>query len=162
MGAVVAGDEVEVLDRRGIEGCHEGRPSGVGNGSWGETFFKVGIIGRFFLEVSLSQIPVEVWNAVDDGGITAQGYAAFQAIMEDGGDQGALLGNAGLLFDDGGKDNDLAIRHAQFRCPTGKILSIDPPEFSHHGLDDVARGNPFGQEIGVRKEISLNAFFLNA
>ena len=70
MRSVIARDEIEVFDRCGVQGCLDGCPSGIGDGSGGKPLHQIGIIGSPFFKVSLPEIAVEVCNTVDNGRIT--------------------------------------------------------------------------------------------
>jgi len=99
MGPIIAGDKVQVVDRRRVQGCDKRCSAGIGYRAWGETSDEIGIIGRPLFHIPLSEIAVEVLDVVDNGGITAKRYPALQTIVKNGRDERAFFWKSRLLLD---------------------------------------------------------------
>ena len=100
--AVAGGDEVIFVAFGRVEGGADGVGAGHGDGGWGQSAAGVGVVGGVGFEVRADEVAVELFpEAVDDGGIGLQAHSAPQAVDEDSGDAGALVGQAGFFFHNG-------------------------------------------------------------
>ncbi len=113
MGAVAVQSIEEVVGLLGIDGRYDARQAGIGDGSGRQTLILIGVIGavhrqivggqrRLMLPQSVFHRGVDLEQLMDMGG---------QAIVNDRGDQGALLVGAGLLLDQRGHRHHLGYVH---------------------------------------------------
>ena len=95
-----------------VERGLDGGAAGVGDGRRRQAVDDVGVVAASPSELRSARRPRPSrpsprGDAVDDRRVDLEPHAVAQAVDEDGGDQRALLGDAGLLLDDGGEGQRL-------------------------------------------------------
>ena len=119
---------------------------------------EVGVVRRGELEVleeQPSRVQAFALERVGDGRVAVELHADLQAVVEDGRDEGPLVGEGGLLFDERGERHRVPDAQAQFGGPPAAGVVEDHMETGDHGRDDVRLRGPAGQVVGVREEVSL-------
>ncbi len=107
--AVISRDEKEIAVLFGFDDRSQRCGSWIGDGPGRKSLVAVGVVGVFGIqEMRPCQVSIEIFDAIDDGGIRGEGNALFEAVVENRGDTGSLLGCGGLLCDDRGENHDVA------------------------------------------------------
>ncbi len=90
-------------------------------------------------------------GGVDDGGIGLEGHAGAEAVFEDAGDEGALVGLGDFFFDEGGEGNGTPEGGTGREVEEGGLLA----ETTNHDAEDGGRGAVLGEAVGVWEEEAL-------
>jgi len=82
MGAVIAGDKIQVSNVSGIEGGIETTQTGIGYGSGGKAPVPVGVVWSSRKEVLLGEIAVIVFQAIDHGRVTLESDTLLEPVVK--------------------------------------------------------------------------------
>ena len=115
----------------------------------------VGVEGRLYLQVGPSEALFVGAQGVFHGRARFQPAVQFQAPLEHCRDDGALLGDHGLTFDNGRQDDGLVKSQTEGVQARVQGIREDLVELGDHETDHLFRGGFDIEEIGFGKEVPL-------
>lgn len=146
-----------------MEGGLNGVQARVADGSRGQALNLIGVVVAVGQSAAGGHILLPLIG-IEGGGVALQPVDAIlraksQAVVEDGGDIGHVLGVGGLPLDDGGQGDHLVQRHSGggdvFLQIRGAVLEV-VHQLAHHGIDLLA----LVEIVGVGEKVALQLVIL--
>ena len=109
MASIIFRNKIEEVCFCWIQCSLDGIFSWIGNGARGEPAIEICVVGRIKFHIlrakPVPELP-DLFEGIDDRGITTQPHLLFETIVKNGGNKSAFLWQRGFLLYQGSQDNN--------------------------------------------------------